>query len=218
MRSTAFVIQFFRVVPPVPPLMHGAFAAAVVAAALALGLHATEPSAALAPVFLLQTLAASSGFAVPARRGHYDLLLTSGVSRLRIGVAHLVASILPGVLCWMGIAALEAISSGGFPGVSLASGTWAALMIVSALSWAATVPLPRLTGGIVWLLIFVAPVDHALFPATARVLVLPWNLVGAQILSFGAIPLAVAAAVVVTAVAGALTWICRTDISLQVAR
>ena len=218
MRGTAFLIQFFRVVPPVPPLMRGAFVASVVAAAVALGLHATDPYGALAPVFLLQTLAASSGFAVPARRGHYDLLLTSGVSRLWIGVAHFVASILPGVLCWMVIAALEAVSGGGFPVVSLASGTVAALIIVSALSWAGTVPWPRLTGGIVWLLIFVAPVDHGLFPATASVLVLPWTLVGANVLSFGAIPVATASAVVVTAVVGALIWIWRTDITLQVAR
>lgn len=218
MRGTAFLIRFFCVVPPVPPLMHGAFAASAVAAAVALGLQATDPYGALAPVFLLQALAASSGFAVPARRGHYDLLLTSGVSRLRIGIAHLAASILPGIVCWMVMTALEAITSGGFPGVSLASGTLAALVIVSALSWAATVPLPRLTGGMIWLLIFVAPVDHALFPATASVLLLPWTLVGANVLAFGAMPVATASAVVVTAVVGALTWVCRTDITLQVAR
>lgn len=218
MRDTAFLVRFFRVVPPVPPLMHGAFGASAVAAAVALGVHATDPHGALAPVFLLQTLAASSGFAVPARRGHYDLLLTSGVSRLRIGIAHFAASILPGILCWMIVAALEAITGEGFPAVSLASGTLAALMIVSALSWAATVPLPRLTGGIVWLLIFVAPVDHGLFPATASVLVLPWTLVGANVMALGAIPVTTASAVVVMAVVGALTWICRTDITLQVAR
>lgn len=218
MRGMAFVIRFFRVVPPVPALMHGAFAASVVAAAVALSLRATDPYGALAPVFLLQTLAASSGFAVPARRGHYDLLLTSGVSRLRIGAAHFMASILPGVFCWMLIAALEAVTGGRFPRVSLASGTIAGLVIVSALSWAATVPLPRLTGGIVWLLIFVAPLDHDLFPPTARALLLPWTLVGADVLSFGAVPAASAAAVVVAAVACALTWICRTDITLQVAR
>lgn len=218
MRGTAFLIRFFRVVPPVPPLIRGAFAASVAAAAVALGVHATDPRGALAPVFLLQTLAASSGFAVPARRGHYDLLLTSGVTRLRIGVAHFAASILPGTLCWMVIAALEAISAGGFPVVSLASGTVAGLTIVSALSWAATVPLPRLTGGIVWLLIFVAPVDHGLFPATATALVLPWTLVGANLMTLGVIPVMTASAAVVIAVVGALTWICRTDIALQVAR
>jgi hypothetical protein len=218
MRGVAFVIRFFRVVPPVPALMHGAFAASVVAAAVALGLHATDPYGALAPVFLLQTLAASSGFVVPARRGHYDLLLTSGVSRLRIGTAHFVASILPGVLCWCFIAALEGFTGGRFPRVSLASGTVAGLVIVSALSWAATVPLPRLTGGIVWLLIFVAPLNHDLFPPTASVLMLPWTLVGTDVLSFGAVPVASAAVVVLTAVACALTWICRTDITLQVAR
>ena len=218
MRGTAFLIRFFHVVPPVPALMHGAFAASAIAAAVALSLQATDPQGALAPVFLLQALAASSGFAVPARRGHYDLLLTSGVSRLRIGVAHFLASILPGVLCWTVIAALEAVSGGGFPGISLASGTVASLAIVSALSWAVTVPLPRLTGGIVWLLVLVAPVNHDLFPATASMLALPWTLVGTDVFSQGAVAVVSAAAVVAMAVMSALTWICRTDISLQVAR
>jgi hypothetical protein len=217
-RGTAFLIQFLRVVPPVPVLMNGAFVASAAAAAVALGLHATDPRGALAPVFLLQTLAASSGFAVPARRGHYDLLLTCGVSRLRIGVAHFVASILPGVLCWLVIVALEAVSDGRFPQVTLGSGTIAALVIVSALSWSATVPLPRLTGGIVWLLVFVAPVNHDLFPATASMLALPWTLVGTDVFAFGVIPVVSAAAVVASAVTCALVWICRTDVSLQVAR
>ena len=173
------------------------------------------------PTYLRYGLAhgnASSGFAVPARRGHYDLLLTSGVSRLRIGAAHCAASMVPGVFYWLSIAAIEAIARGGFPGVSLATGTIAALLIVSALAWAATVPFPRLTGGIVWLLIFVAPVDHDLLPTTVRALVLPWTLVGTSVLVSGPLPLVAAAVVVVTAVVSALAWICRTDISLQVAR
>ncbi len=218
MRGTAFLIRFFRVVPPVPVLMNGAFAASAVAAAVALSVHAADARGALAPVFLLQTLAASSGFAVPARRGHYDLLLTSGVSRLRIGVAHFVGSILPGLFCWMVIVALEAVSGGRFPQVTLASGTIAALVIVSALSWAVTVPLPRLTGGIVWLLVFVAPVNHDRFPATASMLALPWTLVGTDLFALGVIPVVSVAAVVAAAVTGALVWICRTDVSLQVAR
>lgn len=218
MRGTAFLIRFFRVVPPVPALMTSAFAASAAAAAVALGLHASNPEQALAPVFLLQTLAASSGFAVPARRGHYDLLLTSGVSRLRIGVAHLAASVLPGIVCWLVVAVLEAVTGGRFPRVSLATGTIAALTIVSALSWAMTVPLPRLTGGIVWLLVFAAPVNHAVFPVTASMLALPWTLVGTDLSSFGLLPVLSAAVVVVTTVVGALVWICRIDVSLQVAR
>lgn len=218
MRGTAFLIRFFRVVPPVPVLMTGAFAASAAAAAVALGLHASTPEGALAPVYLLQTLAASSGFAVPARRGHYDLLLTSGVSRLRIGVAHFAASVLPGILCWLVIAVLEAVTGGRFPHVSLATGTIASLIIVSALSWAVTVPLPRLTGGIVWLLVFVAPVNHDLFPVSASMLASPWMLVGTDLSSFGVLPVLSAATVVATTVIGALVWICRTDVSLQVAR
>jgi hypothetical protein len=71
-RDTAFLIRFFLVVPPVPGLMMVAFAASVACGGVALALRATDPYGALAPIFLLQTLAASSGFVVPARRGHYD--------------------------------------------------------------------------------------------------------------------------------------------------
>jgi hypothetical protein len=217
-RDTVFLIRFFLAVPPVPGLMMMAFAAAVVSGGVALALRATDPYGALAPIFLVQTLAAASGFAVPARRGHYDLLLTSGVTRLQIGIAHLLASTLPGALCWMIVVCLEALTGGGIARVSLASGTIAALVILSALSWAATVPLPRLTGGIVWLLMSVAPVNHEVLPAPARAVVLPWTLVGTNVLSSGTVVLAVPAAVVCAALLLALGWICRTDISLQVAR
>jgi hypothetical protein len=65
MTGTAFLIRFFRVVAPVPPLMNVAFAATFACAAVALGIDASDAYGVLAPVFLLQTLAASSGFAVP---------------------------------------------------------------------------------------------------------------------------------------------------------
>lgn len=218
MRGTAFLLRFFLVVPPVPGLMALAFGASVACGGVALALHATDPYRALAPIFLLQALAASSGFAVPARRGHYDLLLTSGVTRLRIGIAHLVASTLPGVVCWMIVAGLEAITGAGAAPVSTASGTTAAMVILSVLTWAATVPLPRLTGGILWLLLLVAPINHAALPAPLRAVVLPWTLVGANMSSFGPLAIALPAAVVCAAVLLALAWICRTDITLQVAR
>jgi hypothetical protein len=218
MTGLVFLVRFFRVVPPVPGLMIAAFAATVLAAGVALQLGASDVEGVLAPVFLLQTLAASSGFAVPARRGHYDLLLTRGISRLAIGLAHGVASILPGVCCWAAIAVIEAIAARGVPHVALASGTIAAVVIVSVLSWAVTVPLPRMTGGIVWLLVLVAPVDHGAVPAVAAALLLPSTLVGVDLVSLGVAPCLTAAVLVGLVVGSALTWICRTDISLQVAR
>jgi hypothetical protein len=217
-RDTAFLIRFFLVVPPVPALMMFGFAASVGCGGVALALRATDPHGALAPIFLLQTLAVSSGFAVPARRGHYDLLLTSGVTRLRIGVAHLLASALPGVTAWVILGGFEAATGWGAAPVVLATGTIAALGIVSVLSWAATVPLPRLTGGILWLLMFVAPIDHQIWPPSVRAVVLPWTLVGRSVFTVGAVSAVVTTAVVGIALVLALWWICRTDVTLQVAR
>src|SRR5262245_49661807 len=76
MRSVLYLLRFFRVAPPLPGLVVWTFGA-VVAGACALVLIAPGRTAgALAPLLVLQMFAASSGFAVPARRGHYDLLLT----------------------------------------------------------------------------------------------------------------------------------------------
>ena len=69
----------------------------------------------VAPVLLLQLFAAASGFMVPARRGHYDLLLTRGDSRLAIAVVHWAMSILPGVLSWFVLAAIERMYGGNEP-------------------------------------------------------------------------------------------------------
>jgi hypothetical protein len=218
MTGMPFLIRFFRVVAPVPPLMNLAFAATVACAAVARRLDASDAYGMLAPVFLLQTLAASSGFAVPARRGHYDLLLTRGLSRVSIGVMHLAASVAPGVACLLAIAAVEAFTSGGVPRVSLASGTVAGLLVISAVSWALTVPLPRMTGGIVWLLILVAPLDQSLVPPWVTPWLLPSTLVGVDVVSLGWGTLLPLAIVVTISIASGLLWICHTDVSLQVAR
>ena len=107
----------------------------------------------MVPVLLLQLFAASSGFDVPARRGHYDLLLTSGHRRVWVAPAHWVTSIAPGVLAWLMLAAVEAAASGGADVRLLASGTCAAMALVSTMAWAITVRLPRFSGGIGWLLL-----------------------------------------------------------------
>ena len=48
----------------------------------------SRSAGAMVPVLLLQLFAASSGFEVPARRGHYDLLLTSGHHRIWMALVH----------------------------------------------------------------------------------------------------------------------------------
>jgi hypothetical protein len=135
---------------------------------------------------------------------------------------HLAASVAPGVICLVAVAAVEAFYSGGVARVSLASGTLAGFMAISAVSWAVTVPLPRMTGGIVWLLILVAPVDRSVLPSlvprAATAWLLPSTLVGVDLASLGWGTVLPLAGVVIVSIAGGVLWICHTDFSLQVAR
>lgn len=218
----AFLIRFFRVVPPAPGWMSIAFAVAALGGGAALIIDQTMPASALAPIFFLQMLAASSGFAVPARRGHYDLLLTSGISRLAIAGAHCTASCIAGIAAWLAIAVGEAIAIGGVPTTSFASGTVLALIAVSLLSWAITAPVARLSGGLVWLLLVVtlqAFVPAAfLTPNAFSVLVSPWLLIGTALSEIDSITILPIIATTTAAVCAACAWIDRADIPLQVAR
>ena len=155
MQDVAYILRFFRVVSPIPPLMTGTFGVVSAVAATAVMFDPARASGAIAPVLLLQLFAASSGFGAPARRGHYDLLLTRGVGRTGVALAHWTVSIAPGVASWIGIAVVEFVASRGHRVALLASGTWAAVGLVSTLPWALNVALPRFASGIGWLLVLV---------------------------------------------------------------
>ena len=149
-----YLVRFFLVVPPMPLLMVGAFAVATLVAGLVIVVEPSRASGALTPILLLQLFACSSGFDVPARRGHYDLLLTHGESRRRVVVGHLAASAVPGVVCWLIQALLcFGVASGDSRTVLLEAGTVTAVVLVSTIAWATTVRLPRFSGAIGWLLI-----------------------------------------------------------------
>jgi hypothetical protein len=163
-----------------------------------------------APVLLLQLFAASSGFMVPARRGYYDLLLTRGDGRLAIAAVHWAMSVGPGILSWAILAAAERMLGG----TSLtASGTLLGLLVVSTMPWSLTVPLPRLTGAIVWLLVFA--LAAAALPrrnTSPASLLLPWALLEVD-------PHPVAVAIVVMCIASsmvaAFVWIRQIDVPLE---
>jgi hypothetical protein len=149
-----YLARFFLVVPPMPLLMVGALIVATGVSAVVILVEPLRASRALTPILLLQLFACSSGFDVPARRGHYDLLLTHGAARGRVIVAHWAASALPGVLCWLLLAIVGyTASSGGSRAALLNGGTLSAIILVSTIPWAATVRLPRFSGAIGWLLI-----------------------------------------------------------------
>jgi hypothetical protein len=155
--SFLYALRYFQVVAVVPRLFIAAFVVVVAAAAARL---TTDPSAAidaLTPVLLLQMFAASSGFQVPARRGHYDLLLTSGTPRWQIASAHCVASIVPGIASWLCVGMLELAASHGAHAAFAAAGTCRAFLLVSLVAWATATPMPRGTAAVGWLLIVTIP-------------------------------------------------------------
>ena len=202
--------RFFIVVPVVPPAMLVAFGVATLVGGGALVMNVQHGLTAAAPVVLLQLFAAASGFMVPARRGYYDLLLTRGDNRLAIAAIHWAMSAFPGVLSWFVLAAIERV----YGGTSLvAPGTLLALLVVSTMPWSVTVPLPRLSGAIIWLLVFA--LATAALPgriSSAGSWVLPWPLLGTN-------PHPLATAIVVICISGAMAaafaWINRMDVPLE---
>ena len=165
-----YAVRYFHVVPVVPPLFGVAFAVAVAAAAVRLMNDASAGIDALTPVLMLQLFVASSGFRFAARRGYYDLLLTSSTPRWQIALAHCLVSILPGVISWLCIGALEAAASRGIGRVWFAPGTCAAFVGASLVAWSVAAFSSRTATTVVWLLVLT-------IPAIARV-VSPVQLLG----------------------------------------
>jgi hypothetical protein len=145
-------LRFFRVVPTQPTLIVWTFAVVAAIGVVAVVREPSRSEGAMVPVLLLQLFAASSGFEVPARRGHYDLLLTSGHRLVWMALVHWAMSIAPGLMAWLTLAAVEVAVSRGAETRLLTTGTFAAVGLVSTLPWAITVRLPRFSGGIGWLL------------------------------------------------------------------
>src|SRR5213593_1351064 len=186
---------------------------------------------ALTPVLVLQMFAASSGFQVPARRGHFDLLLSGGSTRIRIVLTHWALSALPGFAVWVVVGLVELVLSEGVHARAFSPGSAAALLLVSAVAWALTVPLPRLSGGVLWVVTMVIAVtmttdwrealvaaargDGTLVSRAFLFLLFPFSLIGTPI---ELIDLPILVPVLISALvvwAAAIWWIVRTDIPLE---
>ena len=133
--------------------MLGGLAALGLLGVAELAMDSTRGMDVAVPVLLLHMFAVSSGFGVPARRGHFDLLLTSGSSRLQIALAHWCVSVAPGLAVWLVLGVAEVVLKAGPNGAVFSSGTVSAMVLISTLGWALTVPLPRLSGGVIWLVV-----------------------------------------------------------------
>ena len=73
-----YAVRFFRVVPPVSRLMVASFGVLTVSAGAALVVDPDRASRVVLPTLVLQAFAVSVGFTAFARRGYYDVLLTTG--------------------------------------------------------------------------------------------------------------------------------------------
>ena len=231
-----YLARFFFVAPPMPLLMIGAFGVATLVVATIVVIDPARASGALTPILLLQLFACSSGFDVPARRGHYDLLLTHGAPRRRVIVAHWIASAAPGVLCWLLIAAVYYVRSHEADRTLLFNaGTVTAMVLVSTIPWATTVRLPRFSGAIGWLLAVVTlsltapdmvgivvgePIDSAVewMTVACAVLVYPMLLVGRDLQGEELLLLLPGLTFAIVALAIAFWSLNRRDIPLEAAQ
>jgi hypothetical protein len=153
MSGWLYMFRFFAVVPPVPRLTIGAFGVVTTAILVVVAFNPSRAPRALTPILLLQLFACSSGFDVPARRGHYDLLLTHAGSRRSVLLGHWMTSAAPGVICWLALAAACRVVIGRDAGGFFTTGSLAAVCLVSTIPWAVTLRLPHFSGAIGWLLV-----------------------------------------------------------------
>jgi hypothetical protein len=228
-----FAILFFRVVPLHSNYMLAGLGALGIFGVAALAMDPERGMAVTVPVLLLQMFAVSSGFAVPARRGHFDLLLTGGVTRLAVAIVHWAMSVAPGVAAWLVLGCVEWALT-GHPSAALSNGSIAAAIMISTLGWAVTVPLPRLTGGVMWLVAFflviaasqnwremlLRAVDGGArnLDVGAAFVLCPLLLVGTELDHAHVLALLPGIGVAVIAMAAAIAWIVRADISLEAAQ
>ena len=227
-------LRFFAIAQLHSPYMLLALGAVLVSGIGTLVVDPARGADALAPLALLQMLAASSGFAVAARRGHFDLLLTAGPGRVNVALAHLGLSILPGIVVWGTLGVVEMVVGATLRPLTFASGSVVSVWVISALAWAFTVRLPRLSGGIAWLLgiamwmvgwsggsaVMIAVNEGRADALTRAVIVTlcPFVLVGKRLSGSDAV-LAIPAVMLATIfTAMAVSWIARMDVPLESAQ
>ena len=155
--NVIYAFRYFQVVAVVPPLFLAGFVVTVAASAVTLTHDPSAATEALTPVLLLQLFAASSGFQIPARRGYYDLLLTSGTPRWQIALAHCLASVMPGITSWVCVGMLELAASHGGRMAFAAGGTCIAFLLVSTIAWATATSISRAPAAVGWLLVMTIP-------------------------------------------------------------
>lgn len=233
MGGILYLWRFFRVASPLSSVVVWTFGVLVVGACAVVVTAPARTGGTLAPILLMQMFAASSGFAVPARRGHYDLMLTRTGGRIGIALAHWSMSISPGIASWLIVASVESIIRGR-ASVATSSGTCLAVFLVSTIPWALNVALPRFSGGIGWLLVltisgvtlspdgaaWLMQPSSSLGPwqAAWAFLVFPIAHIGRQLSAEDAVRIVSAVMLAVCAMMAACAWVRGTAFPLEAAQ
>lgn len=218
MSNIVYVIRFFRVVPPNPPLMTGCLLAITVVAAFVTTLTDDREATAVVPIVVLQAFSAATGFVAPARRGYFDLLIARGEPRARIAIIQWLTAIAPGLCSWLTLAILAMLVDMTLHPPVLESGTAVAFLMASTIPWAITVALPRFSGAIGWLLLIcLASTGGVMWPDSVRHVVFPLDLVGHRV--GGRLDVLCPALLLsVTSIVLGLLWVHRSDIPLEAAQ
>ena len=232
MATVAFLTAFFRAAPPVTRPMVLCLWGTAAVGGVAMSAGVAGGATVLTPVLVLQIFAASSGFGLALRRGHYDLALSRGVGVPGLMTAHWLASALPGAGAWLAVALLERLVSES-PPVAFASGSLLSFLLASTLPWALTTPLPRFGAAIGWLVLLVtslamapagqlrlvdalrAPHPSAL--GALAVVVYPMGLLGVDAMRLPAGTMTPGLACALASMVGAMAWHRRADIPLETA-
>ena len=224
-------LRFFLAVPLQSPVMVAGLALALVSGGVQLVLAPQSGRQVVSTLLFLQLFSASAGFAIPARRGHYDAVLTGGATRHAVIASHVAMAVAPGVLAWVLLGAVEWALGGR---AVWSSGSVSALGLLSLGGWALSVPLPRLSGGVIWLVVLFAGagwsgtlrtglLEVALGGGSgaSRVLVsavCPLLLAGLPLTAAGAAAVVPAGLLVALAVGLAWRWLARMDVGLEAAQ
>jgi hypothetical protein len=150
----ASALRFLLTVSPPPAWVLIALAASVLLGVTTLWLNPDGIDAAFGSILLLQMFAASSAFSSSASRGYFDPLLTGEHSRQRVAMGSLSAAALPGLVAWV-LLAVVAIAFGRWR-MAVSPHRYLALAIVSVVSWAGGLALPRMAVGPLWIFVLVS--------------------------------------------------------------
>jgi hypothetical protein len=150
------MVKYFAVVRQSPSYGLAVLAAVTALGILTVALNPAELDSALGMVLFVQMFLASTGFAVTARRGHFDPVLVHGSERTAVLFVQWCASIAPGAMAWLVVAGCGYAWSSAAAWPALTGSRAAAFVIVSAVAWVAGFALPRGGGGALWMGLLVA--------------------------------------------------------------